>query len=353
MRTGRSHRIKAVAALAASGALALPAAAQAAEPTFATNGVSHISGTSAQLEGTVTPEGIATSYFFEYGPLAGGRNCEKPMAVKTKPTAVPIPAPPAKSVKVGQSVTGLLAGYHYRIIGVYTNLKGEAKTGCGREKTFTNSRLTALKFALSKEREDRVYAVYGGAAEIVGSLKGSASANHGLTMQSTVFPFTSPFTTVPGTIFTSRSGTFAVKVFGLLANTEYRFLTIDPRPVISPTVTVRVIPRITLHVKRGGSTRLFRLYGTVTPARNGASIAIQQLLPQKAGSKREGPRARTIGTTVLKRQGSRASRFSVVIRLAGTFHYRAYVRLPKGALESGPSANVLVKAPAETTKQRK
>ena len=41
------------------------------------------------------------------------------------------------------------------------------------------------------------------------------------------------------------------------------------------------------------------------------------------------------------------------IRLSGTFHYRAFVRLPKGAIESGHSANVLIKAPKATAIKRR
>jgi hypothetical protein len=342
------------AAAVATVAVAVPVAAvaTAGTPKFATNGVSHISGTSAQLEGTVTPEGQATSYLFEYGPTAGGPVCAVPMANKTKPVAVPIPTLPAKTVKVGQPVTGLLTGYHYRIIGFYT-VAGKTEKVCGKEATFSNRHATQLKFSIPKEKEDRVFAVYGGSAELVGTLKGSASASHGLTVQAKPYPFTGPFTAVPGSTVTSRSGSFSFRVSGLTENMEYRFLTVDARPAISPTIAVHVIPKITLHVKRGGKTRLYRLYGTVTPARNGAGVTIQQLLPQKPGSKREGPRPHSVGTTVLKRATSHSSRFSVVVRLAGSYRYRAAVRLPKGALESGNSSNVLIKAPPGTIKSHK
>ena len=36
----------------------------------------------------------------------------------------------------------------------------------------------------------------------------------------------------------------------------------------------------------------------------------------------------------------------MIVNLSGTFHYRAYVKLPKGSIESGHSSNVLIKAPA-------
>jgi len=210
-----------------------------------------------------------------------------------------------------------------------------------------------VKFSFPRDRESRIYAVYGTPAEITGTLKNSGSVKHALTLQSTPFPFTSPFTALPGTVFTSSSGGFAFKLSPLTRTTEYRIATTDPRPVISPTITVHVMPRVTLHAKRGGTTALYRLYGTVAPARNGASVSIQQLLPQKEGSNREGPRAHSVASTVLKRLNAKSSRFSVVVRLSGAYRYRAFVRLPKGALESGYSANLLIKAPKAQGKAKK
>ena len=107
-------RTRIVGLLAASAlaalSLVLPARRPAPRnPTSSTGGVSHVSGTTAELDGTVNPEGLATSYYFKYGPTTA-------YGSQTKPVSVPLPNPP-KAVKVGQTVTGLLPGYHYRIVG--------------------------------------------------------------------------------------------------------------------------------------------------------------------------------------------------------------------------------------------
>lgn len=73
MNASGSSTIKRFATIVAAAAfLALPASAALAagepKPHFGTGGVSHVSGTSAQLEGSVNTEGLATTYFFEYGP---------------------------------------------------------------------------------------------------------------------------------------------------------------------------------------------------------------------------------------------------------------------------------------------
>ena len=338
---------RATALAAAAAALAVPASARAAEPKphFATGGVSHVSGTTGELDGTVNTEGLATRYFFEYGPTVT-------YGSKTKEVSVPIPAP-LKAVKVGQSVTGLLVGYHYRIVGYYTNLKGEPKGPLyGTDKSFSGGKSGKLKFVVAKGREEAVSAVYGSTLSLGGSLTGLGNAGKALSLQATPFPYTEPFTTLSGTVVSSRTGSFTFKVAHIVQNTEFRFVALNPRPVYSPIVPVTVTPRITVHVRSAGTTGLYRIYGTVAPARTGAQVVIQQLTPQRAGSRRSGPRPRSVGATVLKRATSSLSRYSAIVTLSGTFRYRVFVRLPKGAVSSGHSANVLIRAPKSTVKKK-
>ena len=356
MRARQMAGRRAAAALALAGAAtALAAAAPQAGATelvrVNTGGVSHAKGTSASLNGVLLANGVSAAVFFEYGPNGfPPPTGAKAYGSKTKPLTI-APTNPAKTVKVGQQVTGLLPGYHYRMCAIYTppGATTPAAPVCGKDKAFSGGKLTALKFQVPKGREERLSAIYGGAFELVGTLTGKNNASHGLTLQATPFPYTDPFTTLGGTVLTSRTGSFVFKVARMTADTQFRIGTVDPRPVYSPVLTVHVSPRITLHVRSAGKTGLYRLYGTVSPARPGATLTIQQLTPQKASSKREGPAAHGVGRTMLKRATKTLSRFSVIVSLSGTFHYRAFVQLPKGAIESGHSANVLIKAPKSST----
>jgi hypothetical protein len=343
--TGRARLRGACAAVATIVAmLALPSLVLGAEPVprFITGGVAHTTATSGLLEGSVSTEGYATSYFFEYGPATptyGG---------KTKPVAVPIPSP-LITVKVGQQVTGLLAGYHYRIVGIYTSrATGMQVEKPGTDKVFPASKASKLHFAASKGKESRVSTVYGGTATLTGALTGVGNAGRALSLQETPFPFTAPFTTLSGTVLSTRTGSFTFKVARLTQITQFRFSTLDPRPLLSPPTVVGVTPRITVHVK-GSGTGLYRIYGTVAPARTGAGVVLQQLLPQKATSKHEGPRAHAVASTVLKRLSSTSSRYSVIAKLTGTGHYRIFVQLPKGTLESGHSSDVEIRSPKKTS----
>jgi hypothetical protein len=355
MRASRTVRTLAAAVPLAAvlAAAAAPAgAAKEAVPSFNTGNVAHVSGSTAQLQGSVTPLKLATgayaatSYAFEYGPTTA-------YGTKTKLTPVPPPVAPAKSVKVGQTVTGFLLGSHYRIVGYYTNEKGELKGPFyGKDKSYVNKKLSQLHFSIGKKREAQVTTVYGGSAELGGSLLGSGNEKRAISLEATPFPFTSPFTSLSGTVLTARGGAFTFQVAHLTQNTEFRFVAAASLPLISRTVLVQVTPKITLHARRGGKTALFRLYGTVQPARNGATVQIQQLLPQKAGSKKEGPRAHSVATTTLKHAGGGKSRYSVIVKLDGNYRYRAFVRLPKGPLASGHGANVLIKAPKAAPKTK-
>jgi opacity protein-like surface antigen len=351
---GRSGR--ALALLGASLLLALlaPAASASADTVpvrVTTGGVAHVTGTSGQLQGTVIADNIAVNAYFEYGP----NGFPLPYASKTKavtiPPANPVPPTP-KAVKVGQAVTGLLVGYHYRICASFT-VSGTVGSVCGKDKSFTGGKESKLRFKLGKGKEERLGVVYGGTLEVTGSLTGKNSANHGLTLQATPFPYTAPFATIGGTVFSSRTGSFLFRVARLTRDTEVRILTVDTRPIYSSVLTIHVSPRITLHVRSAGHTGLYRLYCTVTPARPCATVTLQELVPQKAGSKREGPASHSVARAILKRATKSLSRFSVIVKLSGTFHYRAFVKLPKGAIESGHSSNVLIKAPATKHKKKK
>ena len=347
MRAGQIAGRRHAAALALTGAVlaapaAIPQTAGAASPVrVSTGGVSHARGTSVQLNGVLIANNIAVNVYFQYGPTVAYGGQTKPLAI-----APPVPVPPTpKAVKDGQQVNGMLPGYHYRICATYS-VAGKAEPPvCGKDKAFGGGRLNALKFKVAKGKEERLSAVYGGSLDIAGSLTGKNNANHGLTLQATPFPYTEPFTAIGGTVVSSRTGSWVFKIARITQDTQFRVLTVDTRPVYSPVMTVHVTPRITLHVRSGGGTGLYRLYGTVSPSRPGAQLTIQQLVPQKAGSKREGPATHNVGNTVLKKATKTRSRFSVIVSLSGTFRYRAFVKLPKGAIESGHSSNVLIKAP--------
>jgi Ca2+-binding RTX toxin-like protein len=94
-------------------------------PEVETGGSKEVKATTATIEGTVDPEGSATSYYFEYGP--------------TTSYGTKIPATPKSigagfaTVKVSQALTGLAQAttYHYRLVA-----ENAAGTETGLDQTF-------------------------------------------------------------------------------------------------------------------------------------------------------------------------------------------------------------------------
>ncbi|MBK5218688.1 MAG: thrombospondin type 3 repeat-containing protein [Thermoleophilia bacterium] len=94
-------------------------------PDVETGDATAVKATTATIEGTVNPEGAATSYYFEYGPTTsyGTKIPVSPKAVGAGFVTVP----------VSQVLTGLIQGttYHYRLVA--TNAAG---TEAGFDQTF-------------------------------------------------------------------------------------------------------------------------------------------------------------------------------------------------------------------------
>jgi len=339
--TGR-RRAGWTAACAASALLALAGAAGAivAKPKAVTGTVTAIHGTSGELTGVVKPAEQEVTYFFQYGSTVKGV-----FPAQTKPVTLPKGTNP---FKVGQTVNGLVPKELYRLVVTWV-AAGKTETAVGREREFSGGKARTLRFVIEHGKEERRVIRYGETLDFTGSLAGTGNAGMTLSLQSTPFPYTQPFTTLAGTVQAGRTGQFLFKVAGVHENTQFRVFTNTTRPLYSHPVTVSVAPRVTLHVRKVGAGR-YRFYGTVAPLMRNAVVMIQQLRPGRAASKKEGPQPHRVGSARLRRASSTQSSFAVTLSLSGNYHYQAFVALSRGPLISGASNHVLVKAPAATTK---
>ncbi len=120
---------------------------------------------------------------------------------------------------------------------------------------------------------------------------------------------------------------------------------------------------MTLHVRTSKRKGIVRLYGTVSPAEVGARVVFQiQKTPkkerifksEKAEEKAEekGPPFASVFVSVVKRATRTLSRFSKVVTIKKTGHYRAYVELRRGPLASGYSSTVTLHARPATKKRK-
>ncbi len=309
---------------------------QIGPPSVATGGVSHAQATSATLLGAINPRGTATTYFFQYGPTTA-------YGKQTAPASLPAGS---VRVKVGQVATGLLPGYHYRLVA--SNEKGPK---AGPDRTYVAAALHRSKFTITKPT---AATVYGGALNLTGQLSGTGNATRKIVLQESPFPFLAPFATVGVPIVTSPTGAFSFHVARLLTSTQYRVSTLDPRPLYSSLVTVDAALRVTLKVRLSSHKGLVRLYGTVTPASVGARVSFQLRKAVRPGnSEKSSERTSKFATqfsTTTKRATKTISRFSAIVTVQKGGTYRAEVRpAKKGAFATGDSATVLLhSAPASS-----
>jgi hypothetical protein len=314
-----------------------------------TGGATHLRGTTALLTGVIVPNGIETSYYFEYG-TSTAYGSQTPMLTTGLGTAT---SGTKQRVKVGQSISRLTPGvtYHYRLAVLPA---GSSTPIYGRDRSFIAAAKdnTRLVFKLAKTN---IADVYGTPFVISGTLSGSGSANQPIALQTSPYPYLEPFADagVGASGTTNAAGAFSFRVSGLTLSTEFRVVTLGKLPVYSSALAEHVAPHVTLHVSatRAG---LVRLYGTATPTNVGAQVLIQFEKPARPHGKSESSvRLVTIASTKLKRGSLTYSRFSVVVKIPNSGRYRAYVKLGKGPLVSGASASVSIRATAHKRKGKK
>jgi hypothetical protein len=335
-KTGGRVAVGACCLVIASLSLPLTAQAVKAPPHPVTGGVRHVLSSSALLTATVPPN---TTYYFQYGPSpAYGSQTATATATVSAGSAL-------TKVPVGQAVSGLLAGatYHYRVVA----LAAPNPPSFGRDRFFS-TKGNRLKFVISKPAAD----VFGSPIILSGNLTGSGSTGHRIVLQSSPFPYLEPFTNlgIPGV--TDGSGRFSFRIANLATSTQFRVITMDPLPVISPVVTVGVAVRVSFSVRSSSQTGLVRLYGTVTPAVKGAEVIFQVQKAVRPGKNEATNKYINQLKTVTKHGGRTFSRFSLVAKIRKSGRYRAFIRLKNGgSLVSGASSRTIVihAAPGTTT----
>jgi hypothetical protein len=332
-------------------ALSAPSSAAAAhaskpppppKPRAITGKVAHVRGNSALLEGVVNPQGAETTYFFQYGPtIAYGSQTPSANA-----------GAGSVNVKVGQTASPFLVGYHYRLVA--TNVNG---TSPGADRQFKNTTSSRPKVEITKPSGP---AVYGSAVTVSGVLTGPNAPNHKIVLQASPFPYVEAFSSVGLPSLTSALGRFSFHVASLTTTTQVRVITLDALPMFSAVVTEQVAPRVSFKVRSAGRQGLVRLYGTITPAAVGARVFFQlekAVRPNGRSEKAEETTRKfvTQSSTVAKRATRAMSRFSSVVSITRTGRYRAFVRLRSGALVSGASQQSVVihAAPARKAHAKK
>lgn len=297
-------------------ALALPAAAHAAgAPKANTGNAREVSYASATLAGSVNPNGNNTSYYFQYGPT-------KAYGLQTGISDAGSGSG-AKSVRL--QVTGLqpITIYHYRLVAV-----NSAGVSLGSDNTFKTEKVPLSLAILASPNP----VPFGGAVTVQGTLSGTGNANRAVVLQANAFPYTAGFQSVGNPELTSATGEFKFIVPGLGASAQYRVFTPTSPAVVSPVASVNVAVRVSSHVARTRRHGFARIYGTVTPAVNGAQVGMLRIA-QGHGI--------LAGGTIAKPLNATSSRFSRVVRVRKGA-YRVLVKVAAGPVVSAYGTPLLI-----------
>jgi hypothetical protein len=373
--TSRRMRIVQVLTLGAA-ALVAPLASQAATsstgspgpPIVSTGSFTHASGSSAVLEGSVDPRTLPTTYYFQYGPTT---------AYGSQSTPANLPAGATTKVKVSQTVTAILLGDHYRLVA--TNAAG-TKDGHDRVLNLKKKQIKKGGFVLP---DTFAPTPLGGTFVLSGTLTGLGNANRAIVLQASPYPYRTAFADVGHAIATSAFGGFSFTVSNLFISTRFRVVTVGTPVRSSRIVPEQVVVRVLLKARASRAGGLVRLYGTVTPAEVGARVFFQlekakseeetkpgklekppklekpgkREKPGKSGKAKEHEKPAVFLTkfsSVVKRATKSVSRFSIVVKVRTSGHYRAFVIIPAGPLASGHSQTILLHAaPGATPKDKR
>ena len=318
-RAGRARQARAaIAPLAVCCAACLTqagTAAAASAPSVSTGSARSVGYATATLTGTVNPQGLDTSYFFQYGPTrAYGSQ-----------TAIADAGHGSSTVHVSLPLGGLqpLTRYHFRLIAVNG---GGASTG--GDSVFTTKKVP-LSLAILVAPNP---VTFGGTVFVEGTLSGTGSGGAAVALQANTFPYLGGFANVGNAEVTTPSGGFSFPVLGLAQATQFRVVTVSAHPVISPVAVESVAVRVTSHVGRTGHRHLARIYGTVTPAEDGAQVAILRIAHG---------RGVLAGGTILRHRDATSSSFSRVVRVRSGA-YRVLVRVTNGAQISNYGRTLLI-----------
>lgn len=288
-RTAR--RISRLGTLTAILALGLSAAATAATPTapgVSTGAAKQVSYSSAVLTGAVNPKASNTSYYFQYGITKGYGG----------QSAIADAGAGSSSVKVAVPLAGLqpITLYHYRLVAV--NASGPT---LGSDHTFVTTKVPLSLAILASPNP----VVFGGPVVIQGTLSGTDNGGRQVVLQADQFPFTAGFLNVGNPELTTATGGFTFTLLDATLTSQFRVVTTTNPAVVSPVVAEGVNVRVSSHVRKGHRHGFLVFYGTVTPAENGAQIAILRIT--------HGHGVLAAGTT-LRANNATSSKFSREVR---------------------------------------
>jgi hypothetical protein len=310
--------IRAALLVAALTSLVPAAALAAGKPVAKTGAATGVSPEAATLSGAVNPNGLVTTWYFQYGKTTkyGNRTTAQDAGAGTKRVAV-------------SAGIGGLAGkttYHYRLVA--TNSAG---TTLGTDRTFKTPEaptVSTINTDANPITVLRTLVVYG---YLIGPRGGGGKQ---VALEGNAFPYTAGFQQIGNTVVTEADGryTFAFIPF---SNIQLRVADRSDPSIVSPVLTQAVASRVRLHASRRSRRGTVRFSGSVLPA--GSSSLVQFQRRTRHGGWKNAHHA-----IPHKRKGKNAAYFSKRVHVRRG-RYRAVARPSGGSYAEGISSSVRVR----------
>jgi hypothetical protein len=237
----------------------LRTAAGVTAPAVSTGTVSDLATTSATLSAAVNPHGAATTYRWEYGTASslGSSTATGSLAASTRTSTV------------RTRLSGLTAGkkYYYRVVA--TNSAGTTR---GSTRSF-NAATTATSATLAASADP---VTYGRPVTLSGKLGGSKVSGVSVRLQTTTFPFSSPFADFGNALKSSSKGEYSFTLPAVTTTTRALVVVDGLPPFFSKPVVIRSAARtgITSMTRRANGQVVVR--GRMIPATSSGVVALQR-----------------------------------------------------------------------------
>jgi hypothetical protein len=307
--------------VAITGALLLgaPAAATAAEkPVVATGAATSIQPTTAVLNGTVTPKGADTTYYFQIGTSSLYGSVTPAATVKAGAGRVRVTAP----------VSGMAAvtTYHYRLVA--QNSAGVAR---GKHRTFkTKPEPLGFSFAATPNPVSA-----GGVATLSGVLNGTYGDDRRIVIKSNPWPYAQGFLPIGNELVTNDDGSFSMTLPAVAVNTQYIVQMVGRPEIVSAPITLGTTLNVTrrVRVNRGERRGRLRFTGRISPAVDGEQVLIQKLRLSDGVWE-------TVAETFARNGGASFSRYRKTISQRRGGRYRVVVNVDEGTYSASASRSI-------------
>ena len=308
--------------VAIAGALLLgvpaTAAAAAEKPVITTGAATTIEPTTAVLNGTVTPKGANTTYYFQYG-TSSLYGSVTPAATVTAGSG---------KVRVSVPVGGLapVTTYHYRLVA--QNAKG---VGRGAHRTFKTKPIP-LGFSFAATPNP---VAAGGVATLSGVLQGTHGDDRRIVIKSNPWPYAQGFLPIGNELVTNDDGSFSMTLPAVAVNTQFIVQMVARPEVVSTPVLLGTSLEVTrrVRVRQGERRGRLRFRGRITPAVDGEQVVIQKLRLSDGVWL-------TVGETFARNAGDSFSRYRKTIRQRRGGRYRVLVNVDEGTYSPSASRSI-------------